>query len=107
MTESNFYEIRQNNSGGSFDKNMPRCMWIEASSEEEACEIAEEHGVYFDGIEKGIDCHCCGDRWSRPWRSVNLAHIDEVLVYHNDPDTPKWDKWLHPLAEFKIIEKKD
>ena len=21
--------------------------------------------VYFDGVEKGIDCECCGDRWNK------------------------------------------
>ena len=21
--------------------------------------------VYFDGVEKGVDCECCGDRWIR------------------------------------------
>lgn len=106
MTETNFYEFRQSNPGGFFDKDMPRYLWIEASSEEEACAIAEEHGVYFDGIEKGIDCDCCNDRWYRPWRSFNRANIDEVLAYHNDPDNFVWDKWEDPEIEFKIIEKK-
>lgn len=107
MTEPNFYEFHQNNPGGFFDKNMPRYLWIEASSKDEACEIAEEHGVYFDGIDEGIDCPCCGDRWYRPWRSMTREEIDESLARLCDPDRFKWDKWPHPLAEFKIVEKKD
>ena len=106
MTETNFYEFRQNNTGGSFRQNMPRYLWIEASSEEEACSIAAEHGVYFDGVDRRIDCRCCGDRWYRPWRSVNRTHIAEIMEYHNNPDNFVWDKWEDPEVEFKIVEKK-
>ena len=106
MTEANFYEFHQNNTGGDFDTDMPRFMWIEASSEEEACAIAEEHGVYFDGIDKGYDCPCCGDRWYRPWRSMSRAAVDLWYTECSGPDAIKWDKWEDPEVEFKIIEKK-
>ena len=108
MTEANFYEFRQNNSGGSFDTDMPRCLWIEASSEEEACAIAEEHGVYFDGIDKGIDCECCGDRWYRPWKdAMTREEVDSWYTqYWTGPNAVKWDKWEDPEIEFKIVEKK-
>jgi hypothetical protein len=26
-------------------------------------------GLYFNGCRKGIDCPCCGDRWSEAWAS--------------------------------------
>ena len=29
--------------------------------------LAEDIGLYFDGVEQGMDCSCCGDRWYRAW----------------------------------------
>lgn len=107
MTEANFYEFRQNNSGGSFNTKMPLYMWIEASSKEEACAIAEEHGVYFDGVDEGMDCPCCGDRWYRPWRSMTREEVDESLAFELGPDAFNWGEWEDREAEFKIVEKKD
>ena len=66
-----FYFI-QNNSGGSFDheesQGIGYGLFIEADSADEACVRAESIGLYFDGCDDGVDCDCCGDRWSRPWR---------------------------------------
>ena len=36
---------------------------IEADSSDEANVIAETKGIYFDGVNSGEDCPCCGDRW--------------------------------------------
>lgn len=66
-----FYEFRQNNSGGSFELDKKRgistLVIVEADSKEDACRRAERIGIYFDGCESGIDCSCCGDRWSEPY----------------------------------------
>lgn len=64
-----FYEFSQNNSGGSFDVNDKLChvMIIEADTEAEAVNKAEELGCYWDGVDRGIDCPCCGDRWSKSY----------------------------------------
>lgn len=67
-----FFEYHQNNSGGSFD-HSPRAgigylVVIEAASADEANTRAESIGLYFDGCAEGMDCDCCGDRWSRAWR---------------------------------------
>ena len=37
--------------------------------------------VYFDGVEKGVDCSCCGDRWSRldEWDTPKKIYIYENL----------------------------
>ena len=37
--------------------------------------------VYFDGVEKEIDCSCCGDRWSRldDWDTKEKIYIFENL----------------------------
>lgn len=68
-----FYEFNQNNSGGRFDfdedAGITHIVIVEADSEGEAIERAEEIGLYFDG--EG-DCPCCGDRWSHPWRAEDV-----------------------------------
>jgi hypothetical protein len=60
-----FYTFRQNNSGGSFEINdaVTVNVIIEAVNETHANVIAEGVGIYFDGVDKGEDCDCCGDRW--------------------------------------------
>lgn len=63
--KTKFYEVTQNNSGGSFDVDATVChrLFIEANSENEADEIAENLGCYWNGVENDRDCSCCGDRW--------------------------------------------
>lgn len=60
-----FYEFNQNNSGGSFDVDDKVChrVVVEADDPNEANHIAEDIGIYFDGCDNGMDCHCYGDRW--------------------------------------------
>ena len=62
-----FYQFRQNNSGGSFHHDAAAGIGynviIEANSETEAICKAEDIGLYFDGVDSGDDCECCGDRW--------------------------------------------
>ena len=58
-----FYTFRQNNSGGMF--GLPAInVLVEADSANEANDIAELHGVYFDD-DYEVDCECCGQRWYR------------------------------------------
>lgn len=61
-----FYEFSQNNSGGSFECNesLTHRVLIEAQDSDEANRIAESLGMYWDGVEEGMDCPCCGNRWS-------------------------------------------
>ncbi len=61
-----FYKFRQNNSGGWFviDDQVAITVFIEANSAEEANQLAQQHGIYFDGVADGQDCECCGDRWN-------------------------------------------
>lgn len=46
---------------------MPLNLIVEADSATEADERAERAGAYFNGCESGMDCECCGDRWSRAY----------------------------------------
>ena len=63
-----FFHYSQNNSGGSFDfdekEGITHHVIIEADSDVEADKIAEEIGLYWNGVCSGLDCSCCGDRWS-------------------------------------------
>lgn len=60
-----FWHFRQNNSGGNFTQNnwLDVHVVIEAKSAAHANERAKKIGIYFDGVDEGIDCGCCGDRW--------------------------------------------
>ena|SRR5690606_27994012 len=90
---SKFYEYDQTNSGGSFDVDNKLChrVYIEADDIEEANNIAEELGIYFNGCEKGLDCDCCGDRWHEPYEHMefpikwnedtNFSDIEQYVSY--------------------------
>ena len=80
--QKNLYHYGQNNSGGSFDtvdtiaehlgyNDGDHNLYVYADSDEEADQIAQSHGVYFDGVNKGVDCGCCGDRWYRTFGPEN------------------------------------
>lgn len=61
-----FFEFSQNNSFGRWDINENLCqeVYIEAKDFREANDIAESKGIYFNGVDDGIDCPCFGNRWS-------------------------------------------
>lgn len=75
-----FYTFNQNNSGGYF-KPPAQYVIVEASSAKEANQIAEDNGLYFNGVENGIDCHCCGDRW---WRRIDKDATKSPMIYDID-----------------------
>ena len=56
-----YFKFRQNNSFGVF-RGAP-LIFIQADNAADANRIAQNHGVYFNGIADGLDCDCCGDRW--------------------------------------------
>lgn len=94
MKKTKFYAITQNNSGGSFviDGKLCHRMFIEAESYNEAVRKAEGLGCYWDGVEDGMDCRCCGDRWYRP-DEVNLDGI--VKKYGGYPV----NKFIHNMDD--------
>jgi hypothetical protein len=69
MPNTRFWTFRQNNSGGRWTTGMPVNLIIEACDAGDADRRAQTLGVYFDGVEGGQDCHCCGDRWHRSYGS--------------------------------------
>jgi|ERR1700747_1051362 len=82
-TGNKFYTFDQNNSGGSFEFSdvFAHFMIIEAASADEANEIAEGLGIYFNGCETGEDCSCCGDRWHQ----ASEYDADETPLICNKP----------------------
>ena len=68
-TMKKFYNYNQNNSGGYFkedkDRGIGKNVWIEADDVIQANAIAESIGLYWDGVDIGEDCSCCGDRWTK------------------------------------------
>jgi hypothetical protein len=109
--KTKFYTYGQNNSGGSFEispkEGISIFVIIEAESSEKANEIAEEKGLYFNGCEEGLDCDCCGDRWSRADESdgyekpcIYGAPIEEYKSNYSDQDC-----YVHYLSgDIKHVE---
>lgn len=88
-----FYTYRQNNSGGRWDG--PLYVSVEADSEQEAEEIAQENGVYFDGCRDGRDCSCCGDRWYR------MPEENDFPGYYEEP----LDEFCSDKSQYLIVRK--
>lgn len=89
-----FYTFTQNNSGGKwvFDENLAHFTIVEANTKDEALEIAEKLGIYFNGVNQYIDCRCCGDRWSdytddNQTPKIYGKDISEQTFHHWGKDT--------------------
>ena len=81
-----WYQYTQNNSGGSMDVNerLSHYVLVQARDSVHADERAEQIGIYFNGVEDGMDCECCGDRW---YPNSGNRYGDEVpLVYGKSPE---------------------
>lgn len=106
--KNQFYEFNQNNSGGVFEVDDKVChrLFIEANNVYEAINKAEELGVYFNGVSKGLDCSCCGDRWDEPWGSVELNKWQQegYSVYTYDHYENPEKLWEQKYGKFKIVE---
>jgi len=101
-----FYMYSQNNSGGWFqqDDDVVHYVIIEADSPSEADDRAESIGIYFDGIDRGLDCECCGDRWSRTWDSDGT----EVPSLYGTPiEEESDDMWTKVGEPFAYVYYKD
>lgn len=105
-----FFNFSQNNSGGSFDfipeKGISHNVIIEAKDSEEANYRAERIGLYFDGCDRGQDCSCCGDRWSRAWaddgKDVPMVYDSKVVESSGDIA----DVFIH-YADGRIVQATD
>lgn len=106
----NWYCFKQNNSGGSFivDDKVCNRLFIEAESFDAAVKKAEELGCYWDGVDNGIDCPCCGDRWSKENNTpINLnKYRDEgyVVSTYINSYTDGVSEWNNKYGNYEIVE---
>lgn len=91
----NFYLFTQTNSGGSFvaDEKVCPIVIVEAKSAYSANKFARDIGIYFDGVDKEIDCEHCGDRWYRVSSEIKIENetIEEIAyryVKSRNPEGP-------------------
>ena len=98
-----FFHYSQNNSGGSFDFNeeagITHHVVIEAESAEEADQIGQGFGIYFYGCEDGMDCECCGDRWSGAY-----GNGDAVPMVYGEPaqSANNYHRWMKAGKEICV-----
>lgn len=106
--ETKFYEFSQNNTGGSFVTNDKLChrIFIEATTESEAVQKAEDLGCYWNGVNDGNDCPCCGDRWYASPDEIDLSRWQKdgytVGVYDHYKNAEKL--WFEKFGQYPRIE---
>lgn len=92
-----FYQFRQNNSGGTFrtdpDRGISIYVIVEAIDYADANARANKIGIYFNGVDNGVDCSCCGDRW-RKQTSFDAGDLTPMIY-----DRPVGDgKFYSPVS---------
>lgn len=97
--QTKFYTFNQCNSGGSYDRIQGRVaeyVVVEADSVREANATARSLGIYFDGVAEGIDCECCGDRWSEAdeYDGEPVPEVYGVELVHGIYDRGRFFDWL-------------
>jgi hypothetical protein len=55
------------------DDKLCHRLFIEANTSDEANSIAEDLGGYWNGVDEGSDCPCCGDRWYSAYSAIDLT----------------------------------
>lgn len=83
---SKWFDFNQNNSRGVHDfedltygRGISVHVIIEADSAEDANKRAEEIGLYFGRYKSGLDCECCGLRWTK--ESQGEPGDDQPSIY--------------------------
>ena len=100
-----FYEFNQNNSGGYFDvdENLCHRLYIEADTQSEAISKAEELGCYWDGVYKGIDCPCCGDRWYEDCDAIDLEKY-QTKGYEVWVSGTNITRWNEKYGRYNVVK---
>ena len=86
-----FFTYRQNNSGGTFleveENGIGIFVIIEAKNAKKANKRAKSIGLYFNGVDQGLDCSCCGDRWLNASDDEGTEHPE---IYGHQEQECKW-----------------
>jgi hypothetical protein len=87
-----FFMWNQNNSGGHFVVNddLTWRVVIESDDYEQAEIYALGIGVYYDGVDEGRDCRCCGDRWYEG-RKLDTEGEPMLEWLQKDADDYSWE----------------
>jgi len=89
---NNFYEFRQNNSGGYFDvnDNVSVLVIIEAETPQQALDK-------FDELIKNASgsCPCCGDRWNYILEDVESIELKDNQTIEQYADTALYESYKH------------
>ena len=80
---SRVYVYRQSNSGGQY-MDPAQFIIVEAENEPAALDKAKEAGLYLDGVATGVDCSCCGDRWSNLTSEFNSLREAKSYCYEEN-----------------------
>jgi len=79
----------QNNSGGVWQLDPARglapIVYVQAPDPAAADQRLLQAGAYFDGVELGRDCPCCGDRWMPLQGVAQAAWTDTPRLFGFDP----------------------
>ena len=88
-----YYVMRQYPNRGEYEinANVASIVVIQTHDPLKANFIALSKGIYFDGIEKGIDCSCCDDRW-KPFTSRSRGH--NMPMVEHVPLLTYLDDWI-------------
>ena len=102
-----YFKFRQNNSGGAFCGTP--LVFIQADNADDANRIAQDNGIYFNGVADGVDCDCCGDRWypvnddDAQNQPSSYGYGGGVTVYS---DGDKYTDYCGDIHAVKVIQKK-
>tara|TARA_R110000868_G_scaffold345055_1_gene606162 strand:+ start:61 stop:411 length:351 start_codon:yes stop_codon:yes gene_type:complete len=101
-----WFQYTQNNSGGRFnqDDKVSHYVLIQAPNASVADSLAESvAGIYFNGVEDGQDCECCGDRW---YTQLDYVGDVEPLIYGKAPFDESSVR-IYPFGSFKPVSIND
>lgn len=116
-TRPRFFDFDQNNSGGHFedDHYLSHNVVIEAFSVAEANAKAVMLGIHFDGVDKGWDCACCGDRWYEAYEDSGMLiedlsisaggdfdSLETIRVYRLGSNEPEPTEKLYIFRELEV-----
>ena len=102
-----WYQYTQNNSGGQMDVNerVSHYVLVQAPTASQADSIAEAIvGIYFNGVEDGMDCECCGDRW---YPNSGNQYGDKVPLVYGKPPADERLVRIYPFGSFKSVSIND
>lgn len=99
-----YYTYRQSNPGGSFiqDDRVGQYVIIEADNPRDANRHAERIGIYFNGVDEGRDCSCCGDRWY-PAGDFSDKGTEQPTIYDEPIDKFVESQLFSPLEKIMTV----